>query len=377
MKYQVMPDLTPIEYEALKADIAERGVLVPVEVDENGELLDGHHRVRAWQELRTEGVNLPDYPCMVRFGLTEVQKRNHARSLNVLRRQLSKEQRDAVMVDMRRDGMSYRAIAEATGVSHEQARQTVKNSGVKILTPVTGTDGKTYPAQQPQPEPQPLPAWAQDDEPDGEEEDATWAAGAVGLDRDWTDDELDGYAQANEVILVAPEPRNDMAIHYSSESPEHYTPKKIIDATLWCLGEIDLDPCSNSHETPNVPAALHYTAEDDGLAQEWHGRVYMNPPYGREIGAWVDKLIHEHKHGGVTYAIALLPARTDTQWFVKLRDYPVCFVTGRLTFIGNDDPAPFPSAVFYLGDDIEQFYYAFVELGDIWVRAEPGVHFAG
>jgi len=51
-KYQVMPDLTPIEYEALKADIAERGVLIPVEVDENGQLLDGHHRVRAWQELR-------------------------------------------------------------------------------------------------------------------------------------------------------------------------------------------------------------------------------------------------------------------------------------------------------------------------------------
>lgn len=143
-----MPDLTPIEYEALKADIRERGILVPVEVDETGELLDGHHRVRAWTELRAEGVPLPDYPRMVRTGLTEEQKRNHARSLNVLRRQLTKDQRDAVMVDMRQDGMSYRAIAEAVGVSHEQARQTVKNSGVKILTPVVGADGKTYPAQQ-------------------------------------------------------------------------------------------------------------------------------------------------------------------------------------------------------------------------------------
>jgi N6-adenosine-specific RNA methylase IME4 len=151
MKYQVMPDLTPIEYEALKADIAERGVLVPVEVDENGDLLDGHHRVRAWQELRADGVDLPDYPRMVRSGLTDEQKRNHARSLNVLRRQLSKEQRDAVMVDMRRDGMSYRQIGEAVGVSHTEVARTV--AGVTNVTRVSGTDGKTYPAQQPKPEP--------------------------------------------------------------------------------------------------------------------------------------------------------------------------------------------------------------------------------
>jgi len=82
---------------------------------------------------------------------------------------------------------------------------------------------------------------------------------------------------------------------------------------MW--GEIDLDPCSNSHEEPNVPAKTHFTREDDGLAQDWHGRVYMNPPYGYEIAEWVDRLCQQYEQGSVIEAITLVPARTDTAWF--------------------------------------------------------------
>lgn len=149
MKYQVMPDLTPIEFEALKADVAQHGVLVPVEMDESGSILDGHHRVRAWQELRAEGVTLPDYPRMVRSGMTEEAKRNHARRLNVMRRQLSREQRDEVMRAMRADGMSQRQIAKAVGVTQATVSNVLMKSGDKFLSPahVTGADGKTYPAE--------------------------------------------------------------------------------------------------------------------------------------------------------------------------------------------------------------------------------------
>ena len=121
MNYQVMPSLTPVEFEGLKADIAQHGVLVPVEMDETGNILDGHHRVQAWQELRDEGVTLPDYPRMVRSGMTEEAKRNHARRLNVMRRQLSREQRDEVMRAMRQDGMTYKEIAQAVGVGDATA----------------------------------------------------------------------------------------------------------------------------------------------------------------------------------------------------------------------------------------------------------------
>ena len=153
MKYQVCRPLTPIEYEALKNDIAENGVLVPVEIDENGEILDGHHRIRAWQELESEGANLPDYPRMIRAGMSEEQKRNHARKLNVLRRQMTKDEREAIMVDMRKDGMSYRQIAEATGVNASTVMRTV-DSTVAFATVeempkiVIGKDGKQRSAVQ-------------------------------------------------------------------------------------------------------------------------------------------------------------------------------------------------------------------------------------
>jgi N6-adenosine-specific RNA methylase IME4 len=159
MKYQVCRPLTPIEYEALKADIAEHGVLIPIEVDENGDILDGHHRVQAWQELRAEGVNVPQWAKLIRQGLSEEQKRNHARKLNVLRRQMDEEERKRIWADMKLDGMSYPAIVAATGVPYGTVyngiNEVIKSDNL-TLPPTNGIDGKTYHAQQ-QPKPEPPP----------------------------------------------------------------------------------------------------------------------------------------------------------------------------------------------------------------------------
>ena len=61
--FDLLPPLSRQDYEALKADIAARGVQVPVEYDEHGHILDGHHRVRACQEL-----GIKDWPRIVRVG---------------------------------------------------------------------------------------------------------------------------------------------------------------------------------------------------------------------------------------------------------------------------------------------------------------------
>jgi hypothetical protein len=156
---------------------------------------------------------------------------------------------------------------------------------------------------------------------------------------------------------------------FSSKSSEWYTPKRLVELVVAFLGGVDVDPCSNSVAEPNVPAASHYTTENDGLAHAWCGKVYMNPPYGRPIGRWVEHLVEQREAGNLTEGLALLPARTDTGWFHLLRGYPLCFLRGRLRFITGDSQkqamtnAPFPSVLVYMGPDLGRFADTFGPLG--------------
>ena len=90
-KYQVMPPLSDEEYEGLKGDIAENGVQVPVVLDADDNIIDGYHRVRAWQELNAEGHDLDPYPEQIRSELTtDAEKRDLAWRLNMQRRHLNR-----------------------------------------------------------------------------------------------------------------------------------------------------------------------------------------------------------------------------------------------------------------------------------------------
>lgn len=163
--------------------------------------------------------------------------------------------------------------------------------------------------------------------------------------------------------------RGKMAVHHSSASDEHYTPTEIVKAVQSCFGGgIDLDPCSNTG-TPNVPASRHYTKHHDGLRKPWHGNVFVNPPYGDAVPHWVDKAITEYMDGRAQAIILLLAARPDTGWFYALRDFPVCFIRGRLQFVGNSDAAPFPSALFWLSEGgSNNFVATFNEIGTVYGR---------
>jgi len=132
-----------------------------------------------------------------------------------------------------------------------------------------------------------------------------------------------------------------MSVHFSSATPEWYTPQDTFDALNAEFG-FTLDPCC-THE--NAKCDLHFTQEDDGLSQDW-GRevVFMNPPYGRTIGGWMRKAYESSLNGATV--VCLVPARTDTAWwhdFAMKGEYRL--LRGRLKFGGAKDSAPFPSAV--------------------------------
>jgi 16S rRNA G966 N2-methylase RsmD len=145
--YQLLPALSDDEFADLKADIALRGVLIPVEIDaETGAILDGHHRVKA-----AEALNVP-YQRVVRSFQSEGDKRAHALALNLARRHLTPEARGQVISALHQEGWSTRRISTATGLSQATVARSVRTrAGDADDSPgpssVVGADGKRYPAR--------------------------------------------------------------------------------------------------------------------------------------------------------------------------------------------------------------------------------------
>jgi hypothetical protein len=95
------------------------------------------------------------------------------------------------------------------------------------------------------------------------------------------------------------------------------------------LGTFDLDPCGH-WPRPFETARKTICLPEDGLSTEWTGRVWLNPPYGKQIGHWLRKL-QEHGNG-----IALVFSRTDTRWFQELKPDLTFFISGRIKFLKHD-----------------------------------------
>ena len=160
------------------------------------------------------------------------------------------------------------------------------------------------------------------------------------------------------------------SVHFSNNSNEWETP-------IALYSELDkefsftLDPCAIPE---NAKCIKYYTKKDNGLSKDWSGeRVFMNPPYGKEIKYWVEKAYKESLNGAIV--VCLIPARTDTSYwhnFIFPHAYDIRFLRGRIKFKHSGDgfkayyceqlslldeeessiveaveenPAPFPSAI--------------------------------
>jgi phage N-6-adenine-methyltransferase len=147
-------------------------------------------------------------------------------------------------------------------------------------------------------------------------------------------------------------PRPGAQVTYAAPvTVEWGTPQDFFDALHEEFG-FTLDVAASAD---NAKVARYFSAEDDGLAQDWSGEMcWMNPPYGRAIAAWMRKAYETSQDG--TVVVCLVPARTDTRWWWDYAIHgEVRFFKGRLSFTGGSQAnpeshnAPFPMALVVFG----------------------------
>jgi len=154
---------------------------------------------------------------------------------------------------------------------------------------------------------------------------------------------------------------------------EWNTPEESLDPAREVLGEFDLDPASSDAAQRTVKAKRFFTSADDGLKHEWHGKVWLNPPYAQPfITDFVAKLLDELKAGHVTEAIMLTHNYTSSAWFrdaAAVAD-AICFTDDRVRFVDPDGARANPTqgqAFFYFGPNPNRFADVFEAIGFIVV----------
>lgn len=134
----------------------------------------------------------------------------------------------------------------------------------------------------------------------------------------------------------------DHSVHFSSVKMDWRTPRGVFDA-LHAEFYFTVDGCSTDE---NALLERHWTEADEPLLRSWAGeRVFINPPYGRQIVRWMEKAWT--KQNAAQVIVGLVPSRTDARWW---HDYvmgaaEIRFVKGRLKFGESATSAPFPSCI--------------------------------
>jgi phage N-6-adenine-methyltransferase len=133
-----------------------------------------------------------------------------------------------------------------------------------------------------------------------------------------------------------------VSVHFASKKMDWPTPRGLFKE-LHDEFRFTIDVCASAE---NACMERYWTERDEGLMKSWEGeRVWMNPPYGRQLGRWMLKAATEAGHAELI--VALVPSRTDTAWWHEhaMGATEIRYLRGRLKFEGAENSAPFPSCL--------------------------------
>jgi len=159
----------------------------------------------------------------------------------------------------------------------------------------------------------------------------------------------------------------------TGDGDEYATPPSLWRPLARAVGGFDVDPCSGAESTPIAPT--RYTAEEDGLAQAWHGDVWVNPPFGDKTsvgggkrGEWLTKARNEAARDEVRTVTVLLPVDTSTAWFHQgaLEADTVCFLNHRTEFEGQDGHTSFATMLLVFGSPPDELVEALEKRGAVF-----------
>jgi hypothetical protein len=161
-------------------------------------------------------------------------------------------------------------------------------------------------------------------------------------------------------------------IHNAGDN-EWYTPEEYIKSALIVMKWIDLDPASSDIANKMIAAKEYYTIEDSGLNYQWSGKVWLNPPYARDlVGNFMEKLLSHFCDGDITEAITLTNNSTETKWFQAVSRFSsaICLPEGRVKFWHpRKEAIPLQGqAILYLGNNAKVFSQEFEKYGVVWIR---------
>ncbi len=344
------------DIDSLAKSIEYQGLLQPIGIDSNYNLIFGERRLRAHKRLglKTINANILNLPSLLMAerdenelhkGFTPSERVSIARALEDELKANERRGRpsDEIVENFPQfDGKKSRDLAAekagfGNGKTYQQAKKVVDTATPEVVESMDSGNLSINAAAKVATLP--------------EEEQREVIA------------EIQSGEKPSEVV------KKHVHVAQNSGNNEWYTPQEYIDAARAVLGRIDLDPASNPAANEVVKAGIFYSAENSGLDKSWAGNVWMNPPYSSSlIGSFVTKLVEHYGAGDIEQAIVLVNNATDTGWFAQLTSVAtsLCFPKGRIRFWAPDKSSAAPlqgQAFLYFGSNPDIFETQFSSFG--------------